>query len=80
MSHPETYLGDGLYARYDGWQLWLRAPREHGDHVVALEDVVFRALLEFAAGADPRLAAIMQHATKASIGTHEKDSERSGKY
>jgi len=23
----ETYLGDGLYASYDGWQICLRAPR-----------------------------------------------------
>ena len=22
----ETYLGDGLYASFDGYQIWLRAP------------------------------------------------------
>lgn len=33
----EEYLGDGLYVRFDGWQFWLRAPREDGDHEVALE-------------------------------------------
>jgi hypothetical protein len=33
----ETYLGDGLYASFDGWQIWLRAPRLGGDHVVALD-------------------------------------------
>jgi hypothetical protein len=32
----ESYLGDGLYARFDGYSIWLRAPREHGDHVVCL--------------------------------------------
>jgi hypothetical protein len=41
MTKPsESYLGDGLYFKYDGWSLWLRAPRENGDHVVALEPEV----------------------------------------
>jgi hypothetical protein len=38
MSERETYLGDGLYCSWDGWQVKLRAPREGGDHVVFLED------------------------------------------
>ena len=45
---PETYLGDGLYASFDGWQVILRAPRAEGDHLVALEPEViatFRAFL-----------------------------------
>jgi hypothetical protein len=36
-SDDETYLGDGLYARFDGYQFWLRAPRSDGDHEVALD-------------------------------------------
>jgi hypothetical protein len=40
----EEYLGDGLYASFDGWQVILRAPREGGDHVVALEPEVYRSL------------------------------------
>ena len=40
----ETYLHDGLYASFDGWQFRLRAPRENGDHVVFLDD---RTLIEF---------------------------------
>ena len=39
----ETYLGDGLYACFDGWQFILRAPREHGDHWVGLEPSVLAA-------------------------------------
>jgi hypothetical protein len=34
MTVHETYLGDGLYASFDGWQIRLRAPRENGDHEV----------------------------------------------
>jgi len=41
----ETYLGDGLYASFDGWQIKLRAPRGfEGDHEVFLEPEV---LIEF---------------------------------
>jgi hypothetical protein len=44
----ETYLGDGLYASFDGWQVRLRAPREGGDHEVFLEDgLTLQAFLEF---------------------------------
>jgi hypothetical protein len=46
----ETYLGDGLYASFDGYQIILRAPRENGDHHwVALEPQVYMALLAFVA-------------------------------
>jgi len=51
----ETYLGDGLYASYDGWQIVLRAPREGGDHFVALEPEVWSALLAFHRGLIERL-------------------------
>ena len=43
----ETYLGDGLYARFDGWSIWLRASREGGDHVVALEPEVLHAFVQY---------------------------------
>ena len=48
MSERETYLGDGLFASWDGWQVKLRAPRENGDHVVFLEDgLSLEAFLQF---------------------------------
>jgi hypothetical protein len=40
----ETYLGDGCYASFDGWQICLRAPREEGDHVIYLEPWAVEAL------------------------------------
>jgi len=43
----ETYLGDGLYASFDGEQIWLRAPRAGGDHCVALDAHTWAALEEF---------------------------------
>lgn len=45
----ERYLGDGLYASFDGWQFALRAPRAPlgEDHVVYLDPYVFQALLDY---------------------------------
>jgi hypothetical protein len=48
MKQPnEKYLGDGLYASYDGWQFRLRAPRENGDHVVYLSQGMVELFNEF---------------------------------
>ena len=58
----ETYLGDGLYASFDGWHLHLRAPREGGDHYVGLEPEVFREFIKYAqsiAEDFPPLAALL---------------------
>lgn len=43
----ETYLGDGLYVSFDGYQLKLRAPREDGDHEVYLEPQVYKAFVDY---------------------------------
>jgi hypothetical protein len=43
----ETYLYDGLYASFDGFQIKLRAPREEGDHVVYLEPRTYDELRRF---------------------------------
>lgn len=47
-KRKEEYLGDGLYASFDGYHIWLRAPRENGDHEVALEPPVWAALVRYA--------------------------------
>lgn len=46
--NAETYLGDGVYASFDGTYIWLRAPRHEGDHLVAIEPEVLMALNGFA--------------------------------
>jgi len=38
----EFYLGDGLYVRWDGFQIVLRAPRPGMDHWVALEPPILK--------------------------------------
>lgn len=44
-----TYLGDGLYAKFDGWQIELLAnnPDDPSD-TVYLEQDVYQALVEYA--------------------------------
>ena len=43
----ETYLGDGVYASFDGFQFKLRAPREEGDHVVFLDPRLIHSFGEY---------------------------------
>lgn len=44
----ETYLGDGLYVSFDGYQFKLRAPRFEGDHEVYLDPQVYKAFVVYA--------------------------------
>jgi hypothetical protein len=46
-EEKETYIGDGVYAAFDGYQIWLRAPRIGGDHVIALEPEVWNKLVDW---------------------------------
>lgn len=49
MNNRERYLGDGLYASFDGYMVTLSTPRSNGTtHWVALEPTVFAALIRFA--------------------------------
>ena len=47
----ETYIGDGVYASFDGWTIKLRTRHEQndrGDHVIYLEPGVYVDLVTFA--------------------------------
>jgi hypothetical protein len=44
-AEPE-YLGDGVYASFDGYQVWL-AVNDHRNQVVALEPSVLAALVAY---------------------------------
>jgi hypothetical protein len=55
LSEAEVYLGDGAYARYNGFGIWLWCEREHSGicdvahrDEVFLEWGTFGALLNFA--------------------------------
>jgi len=43
----KRYLGDGVYATFDGYQIWLRTERYGMLHEIAVEPAVFLALNDF---------------------------------
>jgi len=47
VSECETYLGDAVYASFDGYQIWLRTG-DGNNQRIALEPEVLAALFEFA--------------------------------
>ena len=49
-EREREYLGDGVYASFDGYHIWLRTGAHEGPHVtnkIALEPAVFAALVEY---------------------------------
>lgn len=47
LDQHDEYLGDGVYASFDGWHIWLRADGPNGAHRIALDSSVFAALLTY---------------------------------
>jgi len=43
-AKPDTYLGDGVYAGFDGFQVWLST--QDGSEI-ALEPEVFKAVIDY---------------------------------
>ena len=48
VDQHNSYLGDGVYASFDGYQIWL-AVNHHENKQVALEPPVLQALIAYAA-------------------------------
>lgn len=48
------YLGDAVYASFDGYHIWLGLSR-HDSRVIALEPPVFEALVDYAEHIQERL-------------------------
>jgi len=46
MNQDQSYLGDGVYASHDGYQIWL-AVNEPDNHVVALHLSVLKRLHDY---------------------------------
>lgn len=49
VVNPDTYLGDGLYASFDGFQIRLYTERGNGVHEVFLDDNTLEAFERFVA-------------------------------
>ncbi len=49
MSEVRTYLGDGVYASFDGYQIWLHISNDKSFEIrLALEPEVFGELIRYA--------------------------------
>lgn len=46
MDNNDKYIGDGVYASFDGHQIWL-AVNNHRNKVVALEPDVMEGLISY---------------------------------
>jgi hypothetical protein len=42
------YLGDGVYASFDGYQVWLHLTSHDSPRLIALEPSVMNSLLQYA--------------------------------
>ena len=49
MTEQEEYLGDGVYASYDGYHVWLDTRAQEPVNRIALEPGVWDALLRYVA-------------------------------
>lgn len=47
IDQHNEYIGDGVYASFDGYHIWLAA-NHHENKVVALEPAVLKRLIEYA--------------------------------
>ena len=54
-----SYIGDGIYARYDGFGVWTACQRDNGWHSIYFEPSVLKSLNKFyaEATADPAVDA-----------------------
>jgi hypothetical protein len=41
------YIGDGVYASYDGYHIWVKTNRDGMEHSIALETEVFNDLIKY---------------------------------
>jgi hypothetical protein len=47
LSKYQEYLGDGVYAWWDGYQVWVQAERDGIRHEIALEPEVLLSLAKY---------------------------------
>jgi hypothetical protein len=65
---PRTHLGDGAYARPDGYCVWVEAQRAGGTHRVALEPSAIVALVRIVVDQDPAMGPRLVAAARGGEG------------
>jgi hypothetical protein len=69
----EVYLGDGLYASWDGFAFTLRAPRIGGDHFVVLEPEVLDEFKSFVKRTEQEIEEQRQRREQCQESQHEEE-------
>lgn len=65
MIIPDRYIGDGVYASFDGYQIWLKAGGVTNDDAqIALEPEVYASLVSYVADLKLALDKARASATK----------------
>jgi hypothetical protein len=59
VDRPEEYLGDAVYASFDGYHIWLRTG-DGNDNRVALEPPVLEAFVRYASKLHPQLRDLIE--------------------
>ena len=73
---PASYLGDGLYASFDGFNIWLSAERDGMTHRVALEPSTWNSLQDYVIELDKlRIAAHAKAEKQHVLDNHAPDGE-----
>lgn len=47
MISIKEYIGDGVYASFDGFHFWLSTERLTGQHYIALDDTTLVSFMRF---------------------------------
>lgn len=74
LERFDRYLGDGVYASFDGYQIWL-AVNHHENRVVALEGSVMAALANYADWLAAEVTALKQMEVEQENGTDKERPE-----
>lgn len=61
-DEQETYIGDGVYASFDGYQIWLRAAGDCHQNRIALEPAVYASLVRYRNALYARIQAAIEGA------------------
>jgi hypothetical protein len=69
----EVYLGDAVYASFDGWHIWLRTG-DGNNQRIALEPQVFERLVGYQQKLKADYLAAMAAASTGTVETGEKEA------
>lgn len=71
MAQIEEYLGDGVYASFDGYHIWLDLRGQDNTTRIALEPQVLKALVQFR----DRIEEVMREACPLTMPPARKESK-----